>query len=112
MNLPWECPRCGIMNAPFKLTCSCKRAEIKLKKLEICAENEQKEEIKKNFQSLLTVKLFCEKHNFIKAGGLRNLIFFKDSNGLLKSGAILKLGRKVLIDEEKLLNWIKNHNAK
>lgn len=24
MSEPWECPRCGRMNAPFNLTCFCK----------------------------------------------------------------------------------------
>lgn len=27
-NQPWECPRCGKMNAPFNHACFCSREEI------------------------------------------------------------------------------------
>lgn len=29
MNSPWECPRCGRMNAPFNPTCFCNRDDDK-----------------------------------------------------------------------------------
>ena len=46
----------------------------------------------------LTVKNFAAKHNqFISESGLRNLIFHAEQNGF--SGAITRLGRRVLINE-------------
>lgn len=62
--------------------------------------------------TLLTVNGFVEKHDFIKIGGLRHLIHCKEKNGLHEAGAILKIGKKVLIDEEKFFNWIQKQNER
>ena len=59
----------------------------------------------------LTVTQFCEKHKAFKAGGIRALIFNEKSNGLAKSGAIIRLGRKVLIDEVLFFQWVKSQNG-
>ena len=59
---------------------------------------------------LVTVSQFCEKHKAFTNGGIRALIFNEKSNGLAKSGAIIRLGRKVLIDEILFFDWIKNQN--
>lgn len=63
---------------------------------------------------LLTVRQFAEKHPAFSQGSLRNLIFLADSrtsskgripgNGL--DVALVRVGRKVLIDEAKFFNWI------
>ncbi len=60
--------------------------------------------------NLLTVSIFCKNHLAFTAGGLRSLIFNEHSNGLAKSGAIIRIGRKVLIDEAKFFAWIEAQN--
>jgi hypothetical protein len=56
----------------------------------------------------LTVEQFVSKHQCFTIGGVRSYLFFEDTNGLKKSGAIVRIGRKILIDEEKFFNWIRN----
>ena len=57
--------------------------------------------------TLLTFKFFHQKHSLaVTIGGLRNQIFHADKNGLQQSGAIIRLGRKILINEEKFFAWI------
>jgi hypothetical protein len=58
----------------------------------------------------LTVRQFIVKHTAFNAGGLRSLIFNEDQNGLAKSGAIVRIGRKVLIDEFKFFAWVESQN--
>jgi hypothetical protein len=60
---------------------------------------------------LSTVNQFTAKHPAFTTGGLRALIFNEDSNGLAKSGAIVRIGRKVLINEEKFFGWIEAQNG-
>ena len=61
--------------------------------------------------SLSTIKQFREKYPAFTEGGLRDRIFHAESNGLKKFGAILRNGRRVLIDEEKFFNWLLEHGA-
>ncbi|BCA96095.1 hypothetical protein TUM19329_24560 [Legionella antarctica] len=61
--------------------------------------------------SLSTVKQFCQKYPAFTEGGIRDRIFYADSNGLKKIGAILRNGRRVLIDEEKFFLWLKENQA-
>lgn len=60
----------------------------------------------------LTVKQFCEKHPFLSQDALRFHVFNGKTNGLEKSGAITRLGRKLLINEAKILEWVKSHGAR
>jgi hypothetical protein len=60
----------------------------------------------------LTVNQFTAKHTAFNIGGLRSLIFNEHQNGLAKSGAIVRLGRKVLIDEMLFFAWVKSQNSK
>jgi len=57
-----------------------------------------------------TVQQFTEKHPAFTNGGLRSLIFNEATNGLKQSGAILRIGRKVLIDETKFFGWVEAQN--
>jgi hypothetical protein len=57
----------------------------------------------------LTVNQFSEKHPAFNRGGLRALIFNENTNGLAKSGAIIRMGRKVLIHEQKFFAWVESH---
>ena len=73
-------------------------------------------------RSLLTVKQLHRKHNAFPEAGLRYYIFHakprKNSrgeiipgNGLLEAGAILWIGRKVLIDEDRFLAWLESQQS-
>jgi hypothetical protein len=59
---------------------------------------------------LTTVNQFPTKHPAFKVSGLRALIFNEHTNGLAKSGAIVRIGRKVLIDEAKFFAWVESQN--
>lgn len=59
-----------------------------------------------------TVQQFTKKHPAFTIGGLRSLIFNENSNGLAKSGAIVRIGRKVLIDQAKFFAWVESQNSK
>jgi len=55
---------------------------------------------------LYTVDQFAARHPAFKPGGLRWLIFNEAYNGLKASGAVKRLGRRVLIDEARFFDWI------
>ena len=59
-------------------------------------------------QTLYTVAKFSQRHSFITEGGLRFQIFNAKENGLAESGAIIRIGRRVLIDEKRYLDWIES----
>jgi len=69
-------------------------------------------------RTLLTVKQFSRKHEAFTEGSLRFQIFNANprktslgeipGNGL--DAALLRLGRKVLIDEAKFFEWIERQN--
>jgi len=61
-----------------------------------------------NFLVYLTVQQFIAKQPAFNTGGIRSLIFNEHQNGLAKSGAIVRIGRKVLIDENKFFAWIES----
>ena len=65
-------------------------------------------------RALLTVRQFADKHPAFQQGSLRNLIFLAESRNTSKGKiagngldvALVRIGRKVLIDEAKFFNWI------
>ena len=59
--------------------------------------------------SLFTIKQFREKHPAFTEGGLRDRIFNANTNGLKAAGAILRNGRRVLIDEAKFFQWLREN---
>ena len=59
---------------------------------------------------LHSVNNFVKKHQSFTVGGLRNWIANDYRNGLKESGAILRVGRKVLINDEKFFAWIESLN--
>jgi hypothetical protein len=63
------------------------------------------------FSILSSVKQFTRKHPAFTTGGTRSLIFNEHTNGLADSGAILRIGRKVLINEDKFFSWIESQNT-
>lgn len=73
--------------------------------------------------SIMSIRQFCEKHPAFTEGGLRYLIFNAadrlnscgekiSGNGLQHSGAILRVGRRVLIDEGAFFEWVRSGGAK
>ncbi len=60
---------------------------------------------------LSTVNQFTAKQPAFTVGGLRAWIFNEHTNGLSKSGAIVRIGRKVLIDEAKFYTWVESQNG-
>jgi hypothetical protein len=58
----------------------------------------------------LTVNQFVDHHIAFTLGGLRALIFNEQTNKLKESKAIVRIGRKVLINEPKFFMWLENQN--
>lgn len=58
----------------------------------------------------LTVGQFVNQHSAFNTGGMRSLVFLEHQNGLAKSGAIVRIGRKVLINTEKFFAWLESQN--
>ncbi len=61
---------------------------------------------------LSTIKQFSEKYQAFPEGGIRHRIFHADSNGLTESGAIVRNGRRILINEPKWFEWLESQNAR
>lgn len=57
-----------------------------------------------------TVQQFHERHPAFAVGGLRHQIFNEGANGLKESGAIVRNGRRVLINEPKYFAWLEAQN--
>jgi hypothetical protein len=54
----------------------------------------------------LTVNQFIATHKAFSYGGMRALIFNANSNKLASSGAITRIGRKILINEDLFFEWV------
>jgi hypothetical protein len=57
---------------------------------------------------LFTVSQFIERHPWCTKGGMRHFLFYRESNGLDK--AILKIGKRLLIDEDKFFEWLEQQD--
>ncbi|MGB4499392.1 MAG: hypothetical protein WBI40_11920 [Methylococcaceae bacterium] len=56
---------------------------------------------------LSAFKTFQQKYSdAFTVGGLRDWIFNEEKNGLKESGAIIRIGKKLLINEEKFFAWV------
>jgi hypothetical protein len=62
--------------------------------------------------NLSTVKQFSANNKAFSESSIRAIIFNEDKNGLAKSGAIIRIGRKVLIDESKFFGWVAAQGGK
>ena len=70
---------------------------------------------------ILTVEQFAARNPAFTTAALRNLIFKAEArqssrgeipgNGLSECGAIIRVGRKVLIDEARFFEWLRAHTA-
>ena len=59
-----------------------------------------------------TVKQFSERHPAFTVPSLRALIFDGNSNGLNESGAVVRINRRVLINEPKFFDWVDGGNKR
>jgi hypothetical protein len=57
---------------------------------------------------LATIKQFCNRQPAFTEGAVRWHIFNEQTNGLAKTGAIIRLGRRVLVDEERFVAWVRS----
>lgn len=65
-------------------------------------------------RALFTVRQFADKHQAFTQGAIRNLVFLSEnrntSKGIIKGNgldvALVRIGRKLLIDEAKFFHWI------
>lgn len=62
--------------------------------------------IQNSSPNLQTVSQFCKAHPAFTQGSLRNIIFYEEQNGLKASGAIKRLGAKILIDCDLFFKWL------
>ena len=70
---------------------------------------------------LYTVEQFPNAHPAFTPAALRNLIFKAErrhssngeipGNGLIEAGAVVRIGRKVLIDEDRFFDWVRQQNG-
>lgn len=58
---------------------------------------------------LLTIRQFVEKHRAFTEGGLRYLIFNRKTNGF--DNCVKRMGRKILLDEGAVLQWLDTQEA-
>ncbi len=54
--------------------------------------------------SLLSVSQFCAKHEWATPGGIRHLLFNRETNGFNR--CVVRLGRKILLNEEAVFAWL------
>ncbi len=77
-------------------------------------------ELSPQLHTLLTVKQFADKHPAFPQGSLRNLIFLAESRmtskGTIKGNgldiALVRIGKKLLIDESRFFEWIELQNQR
>ena len=59
----------------------------------------------------LTTKKFCAKHQAFAIEGLKELLREQYKNGLFESKSIIRIGRKLLIDEQMFFEWVKEQSG-
>ncbi len=62
-------------------------------------------------QRLFTVRQFAETVPAFSEASIRWMVFKASTNGLAESGAILRMGRRVLIDSDKFSSWIESKQS-
>lgn len=71
---------------------------------------------------VFTVEQFAERNPAFTAPAIRNLVFKAETrhssrgpipgNGLIECGAIIRIGRKVLIDEARFFDWVRQQGGR
>lgn len=53
-----------------------------------------------------TVEQIAADEPSLTAGAIRRDLFNRNNNGLVKTGAVIRRGRRLLLDRELYLNWV------
>jgi hypothetical protein len=61
---------------------------------------------------LLTVENLVERHPGLTLGGIRWMLFHRETNGLAKSDAIIHRGRRLYLDEARFLDWFASQSRR
>ena len=61
--------------------------------------------------ALLTVHQFCEANPGFTEGGVRHAIFYKGDE-LESVGAVVRFGRRILVDEARWNEWVRSGGAR
>jgi hypothetical protein len=61
--------------------------------------------------TLVTVPQLAQRQPALCVGGIRGWIFNEEKNGLKDSGAIIRIGKKLMINEQKFFEWIEAQGA-
>jgi len=54
----------------------------------------------------ITVQEYVRRHTWPPIGGLRHLVRNSATNGLDEVGALMRVGRRLLIDEKVFMEWM------
>lgn len=60
---------------------------------------------------LVTVKQLCQQQPALTEGGIRWDLHNRNSNGLAKSGTIIRRGRRILLDPARYLSWLESRSG-
>ena len=63
-----------------------------------------------NYPTLLSINDFCKKHKFLTPSALRNKIFYADSNQMRAHKVLVRLGKRVYINEDNFFVWLNAQN--
>lgn len=55
---------------------------------------------------LLTVEQMAAEQPGLSVGGIRWDLFHREKNGLAASGAVIRRGRRLLLDRDRYLDWL------
>lgn len=55
---------------------------------------------------LLSIKQFAAKQPAFTVGGIRSLLFYRGEDAE-RAGAVVRFGRRILIDEPRFLAWVR-----
>lgn len=61
--------------------------------------------------TFVSVNQLAQRQPALSVHAIRHILFNKEKNGLDKSGAVCRIGKKVLIDESKFIAWIQSGAA-
>lgn len=61
--------------------------------------------------TFVNVQQLVQRQPAFTVGGVRAWIFNEETNGLKESGAIIRIGKKLVIDEAKFIEWIQGGAA-
>jgi len=57
---------------------------------------------------LRTTAQFLQEYTAFTKGSLRNILFNRGLNGLTEMGAVVQLGKKILIDPARFMEWVQS----